>query len=78
VRRGIAPAGAEKRDPPQGLSVRVEGVPGPWRVTAVRGKGEQRAWASVGWVRGAGEVFVVAEGAGTAGDVTRALGESER
>ena len=40
VRRGIAPAGAEKRDPPQGLSVRVEGVPGPWRVTAVRGKGE--------------------------------------
>ena len=40
MRRGIAPAGAEKRDPPQGLSVRVEGVPGPWRVTAVRGKGE--------------------------------------
>jgi hypothetical protein len=40
VCRGIAPAGAEKRDPPQGLSVRVEGVPGPWRVAAVRGKGE--------------------------------------
>lgn len=41
----------------------VEGVPEPRRVTATRPKGKWRAWASVGWVRDAVEVFVVAEGA---------------